>query len=330
MRISTSVFMSTSLAGIQEQQARIARLSAQLAADKRILQPKDDPVAAGRALSLTHSIAQSRQYLANQDHAVSLLKEETTVLSAISTYLGQTTNTLQGIQSSQDALLHRDYASQLRALREQLLALGNHQDSDGNYIFAGYASTTRPFAPVAYGGGPPARLEQVSYAGDANQREIAVAQGRKVVVSDPGGNVAPALYDPASPTQPVPVFASLDMNGNTYDGMNLLDMLDTLATALENPATLTQTMIADAHAFMSEASEVVERVEVRVGTTLAGLASLREVTQSLLNAERSELDRLTELDQAAAIVELQQRQTALQAAEQAFATTSSLSLFNFL
>ena len=50
----------------------------------------------------------------------------------------------------------------------------------------------------------------------------------------------------------------------------------------------------------------------------------------LLLEEKNALSDMTQVDQAAAIVELQSRQTTLEAISRAYSLTSGLSLFNYL
>jgi hypothetical protein len=60
------------------------------------------------------------------------------------------------------------------------------------------------------------------------------------------------------------------------------------------------------------------------------IKDVRATTQALLLQEKNALSDLTQVDKAAAIVELQSRQTTLEAISRAYALTSGMSLFNYL
>ena len=61
-----------------------------------------------------------------------------------------------------------------------MLSLANTQDGNGNYIFAGFAAQTQPFALTATG---------ASYAGDQGQPQVQIAAGQSVATGDSGSAV---------------------------------------------------------------------------------------------------------------------------------------------
>ncbi|HRH79796.1 MAG TPA: hypothetical protein PLW81_01990 [Thiobacillaceae bacterium] len=317
MRISTYVYMNASLAGIQQQQSGIARLSSQLAADKRILQPKDDPLAAGRAMDLSASIARRTQYAVNQQQAQLALAEEQTVLGGLADTLDQVKSVLLGgISAANDLPLRQRYATEMAGLYLQVKDLANAQDSSGRYLFAGYRNTAASLAPNSQPfnhtqtvpPSPPASSPATTYAGDANSRSVNINGDTRLRVSDD-------------------LNATVMRSGTA--GADLLQLLDQLTIDLNDP-NLTQ---ATLNTHLSAIQTVVGNLELIEADIAARQIQLEEVSktnQSLLNLDKDALGKIQELDQAAAIVQLRQRETALQAAEQAFARTAELSLFSFL
>jgi flagellar hook-associated protein 3 FlgL len=71
-------------------------------------------------------------------------------------------------------------AAQAQQIQTSLLALGNTQDGNGNYIFAGFASQTQPFSAAAAG---------ATYSGDQGQQQVQIAAGQTVAAGDNGGTV---------------------------------------------------------------------------------------------------------------------------------------------
>ena len=181
MRISTSTMYETGVAQLNTLQSNLARTQQQLATNRRILNPSDDPIAAARALEVTQSKAVNTQYATNRENARASLAQVDQRLGGV-TSLIQSAQTLvvaagNGVLSPAD---RQSLAVELESQLEDMLGLANSTDGAGTYLFAGYKSTTVPFARTAGG---------AQYAGDQGQRELQVSSSRKVAISDPGSAV---------------------------------------------------------------------------------------------------------------------------------------------
>lgn len=308
MRISTSTYYSAALAGIQEQQARIARLSQQVAENKAYLSPKDAPLSANRAMDLSSSIAQRKQYLSNQDKAELSLKFESVQLSELNDTLGSALSVLMSSSSGQDQNLRDQAAIQLSNFYKMAKDIGNARDAQGNYIFAGHETATKPFAHSAiYPGSLPVSANATTYSGDFGVRNLAVEFGREVQSND-------TLED---------VFITQD----------LLGTMDYAAAALQDPsasAAAVDNAVAAAVSAINAAQDALQGIETRVAGRVLEISDLRGSTRTLLSTEEGTLAGLTEVDTAAAIIELQMRQTNLEASQRTYALVSGLSLFNFI
>lgn len=316
MRISSYVYMNAALPGIREQQAGIARLSAQLAADRRILQPKDDPIAASRALDLSASIAQRAQFAVNQEQARVAMKHEETLLTGLADALDQAQAILMGgVSAANDTALRQRYALEMEGLYQQVKDIANTRDSFGRFVFSGYRETKASLqapntqAPFEHAQAATAPATAASYGGDANTRSVLIDQNNRLQVTD-----------------------DLDTTVmRAGDGVNL-DLLQTLDQIVLD--------LRDSNVTQATLNTRMDAIQTTIGNLQliqAGLAArqarLEEVTQingALLDIDKDALSSLQELDQAAAIIQLRQRETALQAAEQSFARTAELSLFSFL
>jgi len=175
VRISTSLLFETGARTISRQQAEWARTQQQLSTGRRLLAASDDPLAASRALMSEQAAARADQYAAAQAAARANLALAESVLA-------RATEVLQGardllVQANAPTLTDADRASlavALRARLDELLALANARDADGQYLFSGYRGATQPFAETAAG---------VTYSGDEGERALEVARGRLLGVS---------------------------------------------------------------------------------------------------------------------------------------------------
>jgi len=110
---------------------------------------------------------------------------------------------------------------------------------------------------------------------------------------------------------------------------DFLQELDEAITALPG-STITQADIDGYMALIDTALDNLALVEHRIAGAMSEVLDVRETTNALLLQEKNALSDIQQVDQASAIIELQTRQTALEAAERAYARTAGLSLFSFL
>lgn len=309
MRISTASFYNSSLPGIQSQQSEIARLNQQIASNKNYLAPKDNPVATSQILALTDSITLRDQYLNNIQKADLTLQQESTTLQGLYDALNNVKSVLQQSESTQDQSLRDQTAVQLANYYLHIKDLANSQDSTGNYIFAGSQTDTLPFEHTA---SYPSTADSPDtiYAGDTSTRSIAINQEHHVQVSD-------TLTD---------VFQI----GSTTD---LLEAIDQAAVDLADGGVSQPTLDTMLESYLGVIDTALDELNVILNSVTGRMTVLndtKETLQSLQLADQNALSDFQGLDQTAAILELQQRETTLEASMQAFSTISDLSLFKYL
>mgnify|MGYP001764942886 CR=1 FL=1 len=325
MRIDSLTYFSTSLAGIRDNQASIARLNEQIATGMRLLAPKDDPLDTEKVLQLSNRVATRSQHAANQDRAEITLKYEQTVVQELQKSL-KDARALLAISPSSSQELRNIHAEQLKGTFNHILGLLNTRDPGGNYIFAGYQTDDTPFAndslttgtiaATTYNGGA------ASTPGADEFRQIEIEEGRTVQVNDNLSTVF--MYTDASFSDPA----------NEDDGGVLAehDLLENLAHAITNLPTNTIT-VDEINRYATLIDGTLRRlalVEHRIAGAMSEVLDARGTTKALLLQEKNALSDIQQVDQAAAIMELKLRQTTLEAASQAYAQTSGLSLFNYL
>ncbi len=313
MRISSLSYLTSSLSGMQNNQASIARLSQQIASETRILTPKDDPLATGKAIDLSNRIALRGQHLANQQKADITLKYESTVLTAMRGVLEKVAQQITGLGPNQSQELRNQYAAMVNGAYLQAKDLANTRDPEGRYIFGGFETAAAPFAhDQAYGtavtDSPKATYGGTAYVSATSPdgvRSIEVATGRNIQVSD-----------------------NLDVVFQSNQADDILETLDQLAVDLSGATT--QGQLDTALTRITAALTALGKMESRIGAAQVELEEVGSITRSLRLEEQNALSDLLQLDKAAAIVEMQSRQTSLEAAQRAYAQTSQLSLFSYL
>lgn len=178
MRISTRSMYETGTNQLGTLQTQLARTQMQLATQRRMLTPADDPIASARALEIRQSQSVNEQFAENRGHARDSLSLAEQALSnatgliqdvkEIAIRAGNATNQ----QSDRETL-----ATELEGRLKDLLAIANSSDGMGNYLFSGYRTSTQPFTETSAG---------ITYAGDHGQRQLQVASARNLDISNSG------------------------------------------------------------------------------------------------------------------------------------------------
>ena len=179
MRISNSLYFQRSVAAMTDQQAELHKTDIQLASGKKILSAADDPAASARILGLNKAIDTVDQYQSNVERATMRLEQEESTVSNVVNLL-QRANEL-AIQANNDVLTLTDRQTigiEVHNLLDELIGLANAKAPDGEYVFSGFQTKTKPFNQVASGA--------FSYSGDLGQRSLQVSAGREIVDGDNG------------------------------------------------------------------------------------------------------------------------------------------------
>jgi flagellar hook-associated protein 3 FlgL len=137
------------------------------------------------------------------------------------------------------------------------------------------------------------------------------------------------------------VISGQPANGDSFaiqpsSSQSLFTTLANLITALETPIsassgnTLLANRIGAALTNLDQASDNILRIRASVGARLNELDSLGKAGEDIGLQYQQSLSSLQDVDYAAAITQLTQQQSYLEAAQKSFMKVSDLSLFNFV
>ena len=181
MRIATSSIYDTGVSQLNSLQSKMARTQQQIAANRRMLAPSDDPIASARALEVTQSKSVNTQYGVNRQSARADLSEFELSLAS-TTRLVQEMQAVaikagNGILTAAD---RESMAVELSGHLEELFGVANSSDGSGNFMFGGFQTGTAPFVRTA---------GSANYVGDQGQRQLQVSSSRQMPVGAPGSEV---------------------------------------------------------------------------------------------------------------------------------------------
>lgn len=316
MRVSSSQMYNSGIGGIQKLQSDLYTLQNQVDTGRRIVTPKDDPVASAQALVVTQSASVNALYIKNQDTA-------STKLDALDSTLGGVNEELQNIYDKALAAGNGSYsdsersavATELQARLGSLISLANSQDGAGRYVFSGFQSTTVPFAVSSNTSPYSLTNTHVTYSGDDGVQTLQVGAASTVATSTPGSEVFMRIRD---------------ANGNVT-GRSVFDAVQNMVDFLKTPGASAssatyKTALSDINAAMSS----ISRVRASVGATGSSLETMGNTAADRKLQYKAQLSSLEDLDYAKAISDVSQMKLQLEASQATFAATSKLSLFDHI
>ncbi|MFE0501537.1 flagellar hook-associated protein FlgL [Lysobacter soli] len=180
-RISTAGAYALQLGTMLRKQAGLSHTQQQLALGQRLVTAKDDPVAAGTAVSLDRATAELERFGENANLLGNRLNLQESVLAQAGDRLARVRElTIQANNAAMSSDDKKAITAELKVIREELIGLANSQDGSGRYLFGGTADDHAPF--VVSGG-------NVSYTGDQRQREVEIAPDQFVSDTIPGSEL---------------------------------------------------------------------------------------------------------------------------------------------
>lgn len=301
MRISTNTIYQSGTNQLNNLQSDLNKLSIQTATGKRVNSPADDPVAAARILELNTAKDQNANYTNTRKTAETLLQTYEANLSNV-------TDTIQSIQSTLIAAGNGAYtdaeraklANELQGSLDTLKGLANTKDSQGNYMYSGYASTTVPFDA------------NYDFVANTNRTKLQIDVQSQLPVTYTGDQVFGANGDN--------VFTNLQA---------IISLLKTPITDSTTQATF-NTGLATSIDKMKGSLNLVLDARSEIGSNLNLLDTLNSTGDSLDLQYDASISTLQDLDYAQALSDISKKTTILQAAQKAFVATSNISLFSLI
>lgn len=304
MRTTNAQITAVMASSMNNSTVNLAKLMQQMATNKRIQLPSDDPIASVRLLRIAREEAALSQYSTNIQNLKGRLEvQETNLMAAQDTLMNMQDLLIWAGNSSNSEEDLAAIASELESLESTVVAFINMRDDEGRYLFAG---TTNEQPAVQFD--PTSETYQV--IGNDKQREATVANGILV----PENVTAKGIF------------------GGSIDSLNQLHQL---IKELRSP-----NLAANRPAVSTMIGQTLSAVQAAQSSVLGSVSELggRHNTLSLLDDTNSQVSltnqkiegELSQLDYAQASIDLANYQLALQASQKTYLTLNDLSLFSRL
>jgi flagellar hook-associated protein 3 FlgL len=167
MRMSTAGMHNASINAILDQQVRMAHTQQQVTTGKKFQTASEDPIGATRAAVLDRTLADNAQFERNSNIVETRLNYEEQAMADVTNILQQVRErALQGANTTLGNPERRMLAADIRQNAAALLDIANRTDANGEYLFSGTSTGTKPFAQGVAG---------VNYQGDLTNRQIRIS-----------------------------------------------------------------------------------------------------------------------------------------------------------
>ena len=301
MAISTNYAFGVAVKQMQDVQTQIAKTQGQLATGTLLGNPSDNPDATASVQRLQSAISRQTSYSLSLTQADNRLAAQETNISGSSGVLIRIKElTLQAANATVSASGRVNISTEIKSLRDQLLAMANARDESGNFIFGGARTGSQPFAANAQG--------QINYTGDQSQVEVAIGDQSRVAVGGVGSQVFTSVV-------------------RDKTGVGFFQALADLATAVQNGDSANiQRGIGEVDAMHAGVSHAI----AQVGTNRSSIEQQQGVIDATSLRLETTLSGIKDTDYTVAATDLQKQMLSLQAAQSSFAQTAKLSLFDYI
>ena len=301
MRVTANITSDNALYNIQQGRTKLDKISEQTSSGNNVNRPSDDPINTRLLLDVGDQVKTTDQFSSNIGKANTWQQVTNTALTGISDTMTLAKQLMDTLTSgTSDATTRQTAISQLQAMKQQVVDMGNTQFGD-QYIFGGAKNTSPPFSPT----GPN------YYSGDESALKVEIATGSTQQINIPGNQLLTADTATAQP----------------YGSTNILQTFDNLIAAVgaNNVTAITQGAQA-----MEAGIKQVQNATGDVASRVARLDSMSKLNKNSSTMLNNIYSNVQNVDYAKLAVELSQQQTAFNASLSATAKISQLSLLDYM
>jgi flagellar hook-associated protein 3 FlgL len=294
MRINENQLINDLLYSLGQSRQAVDALQAQISSGKLVNKPSDDPVLMQRLMLLQDQVNQNSMFQQNAGYAVNFLSSQSSALDQSVQVLTQIKGLILSAANDQNSADQSTYASRLDESINQLLDLANTKFGD-RYVFGGRQTTNQPF------------LMKPDRTG-----VVVNPNGIDGVLQVDIGYQIKAQYNVTG--------AEAFSNGQIFS--DLIAIRDKMKSGTAPSSGDIQTIDNYLNQLIS--------TNAKAGSMINRFQLIQQQLSSESDSLKSTISTLGDTDIAAAVIQLQQKQIALNAALQTGAGIIQLSLANFL
>ena len=284
--------------------AKLDKLQELTSSGANVNRPSDDPIASRLLLDVTNKLKAANQYKSNIAKAETFMSISSTALQGMADTMALAKKVVANYTpGTSDTTFQANTIAQLRALKQQMVDMGNTQLGD-QYVFAGADNATPPFSNNI----PPALPV---YAGDETAIDIEVGSNTTEQMNIPGGQLLKA--DTAA-SQP-------------YGTVDILKTFDDLIAAVTANTTTALTPAANS---LEDGAKQITNAQTGLASRMKRLESLSTMHANNINTLETIIGNAQNVDYAKLAVQTSQQKIAFEASLSSTAQISKLSLLDYM
>jgi len=302
MRITQNMMSNIFMNNLRRQTEAMLQRQEQIASQKRINRPSDDPRGMGRVLAGRSSLSTISQYADNIKQGKTRLESSEETLKLVDDLVQQARRVAEEKSGDSVTAAERSFAAeQVKEIYDQVLQLANSKFGE-RYLFSGDQTNTAPFV----------RDDDynATYQGDDGSFKIPIADHVVVDIDADGRNYFQAEAD---------------------GGVNIFDELRDLINGLENTdLEAGSTQIRATVDPLQNAHVQIMNKRSEAGPKLYRLQATEEHWTNVKTTVQNAIGREEDVDVAQAVIELKNLETAYESTLAAASRIIQPSLVNFL
>jgi flagellar hook-associated protein 3 FlgL len=297
MRVSNSIVYDSIKLRLSQITEELNKANTVVASGKRILKLSDDPVGLTQGLSIKSTLSNIEQMGRNITLGNSWLAASESAMSQVQDVLSEANAlSVQMTNGTVSASERRSAAETVQNMLEELVSLAN-TEVNGRYVFAGSETDSAPFSLEAD--------NSVTYHGDNNAFTVKIGKDATVQVGSDGEAVF----------------------GTSGQPDDIFKVFSDLKTALENDD------ISGIQASMTNLDGRLDQVASKIsdiGSKMLRMEMKENIFQDLSISNTERLSKIEDADITEAILDLQAKQVAYQAALSAASKVLQMSLVDYM
>ncbi|HEY1844276.1 MAG TPA: flagellar hook-associated protein FlgL [Buttiauxella sp.] len=305
MRVSSLYNSNAMMAQLSRNGDRLSKLMEQMATQKRVNVPSDDPIAATRLVQINREQSAIKQYQSNITRISGTLAIQESHVTAVSNQLLSLNDKLlsaaNGTHSQQDM---SGYGAEIDSMIDSLVASMNAQNENGSYLFSGTKTGTKPVQWDEASG-------KYVYAGNDSSRETTVANGVNI-------------------TENTNIVGAFSSGGNDLDTLNQLKALSEKMKDPSIPVESYQDDITNVLGSVKTTRDNVSGIFTDLGGRQNRLTMLDDAHSDVSMANDLVVHDLSDTDWATTSYDLTLYTNSIQISNKAYSMISSLSLFSMM
>lgn len=298
---STASFYTSAADQLAALQQQVTSVDNSISTGNQYTSASQDPAAAAQMRMLQLQDSEATADTASSNKATANLQLADSTMSSMINDINQARQlTTQAASGTLNDTERASIGTQIAQIQQDLAALANTRDVNGNALFGGGVSGDA-YSIDASG--------KATYLGGATSQTLPIGGGQSVQTSLTGPEVLNIT----------------DAAGNPTD---LLTSLGQLASALKAGGSSAQAAASSALTSLSNGLDAVTTAQTVIGSRESWLTLNTQNQTAVSTARATEEAAVGNTDVSAAAIKLQQLTTALQASQSCFVRLSSLSLFS--